>query len=962
MSAETEEAGENVVVEGGSDAVPEVAATTSDVAPPEVTAPPVISPRATPRRPRPIDWALTATGIVGLAVLMTRQGHLRVGVPLGMLLAVVAVVGFFGLLGDSPLVLRGDEQSSVDDEPRGPWWKREGFWVVLFAGALYLPMAGAYGLWDPWETHYSEVAREILSRDDWITTWWGQEGWFMSKPVLIFWMSALGMGVGSLFGLKTAPDGGPQFQEWCIRVPIALLAMLALWGLYRAVASAFGRRAGMLVAFVLATMPHWFFLAHQAMTDMPFIGPLVLAVSMLMLAITSGDRVGAPYKVNLFGLSFRWSLWHSAIGLFLLLAVPQIMYLLTRAMVVSCPEDARMVQCEEMLRMNRLGGRQFPVETYFYGSAGNSADTLEHSVPGSPKWERLLNVIPFFPSVLQGLLWTILGGVSLSVLRRERRAKDLYFVLFYIWCAVSTMGKGPAGLVIPVAIAGAYLVSSKDWSLLRRARPFTGALVFLVVAMPWYVAILGRLGNEFFDRFVVHDIINRTVVGVHGDTGSVRYFIWQLGYAMFPWSGLVPVALVGWRQIVPPEATAAQRAVARIGTLWFVLTFVLFSAMITKFHHYIAPSIPGAAVMVGLLLDRLLGKSSLARGRNAGASIGSLGVGVTALVVGVASFVGSARGIVPRAAEGTPLPGNTTLGVVLCAVGVAGLVASWWFAKGSEDDIEGDGLLYGLQEADTPERAEKALALGRDVNAYRAISLGAMGVAGAAVLAFVARDLAYDGNSRPPGYQRLLQLFTYQYERMWPARSFNYHAILVGFGVVAVIACAGLVVHRARPMAARAMVAVAFVFALWGLDFYMVDVSRHWSQRSLFERYYASRHARSVDGREGEDARYDHDPIGAYQMNWKGENFYTGGRCAMLDCGDLPFCSNHLRQWLERHRGQRMYFVTERTHGSNVVSQVTAAGGTAREVTDEWDQNKFVLIEATAGAGRPAAAAPSAAR
>ena len=931
--------------------------TETTVVPAENAAAP--APRATPRRPRPIDWALSAVGLAGLAILMTRQGHLRVGVPLGMLLAVVAVVGLLGLLGDSPLLLRGDERATVDESPRGPWWKREGFWVLLFAGALYLPMAGAYGLWDPWETHYSEVAREILSRDDWITTWWGQEGWFMSKPVLIFWMSALGMGVGSLFGLRTAPDGGPQFQEWCIRIPISLLAMVALWALYRAVASAFGRRAGMLVAFVLATMPHWFFLAHQAMTDMPFVGPLVLAVAMLMLAITSGDKLADPYRVTVFGFSFRWSLWHTTIGIFLLLAVPQVMYLLTRTMVMSCPEDARMSQCEEMLRMNRIGGRQFPVETYFYGSAGNSADTLEHSVPGSPKWERLLNVIPFFPSVVQGIVWVILGGLALSVLRQERRAKDLYFVLFYVWCAISTMGKGPAGLVIPAAIAGAYLVTSRDWALLRRARPFTGLLVFLVVAMPWYVAILGRLGNEFFDRFVVHDIINRTIVGVHGDTGSVRYFIWQLGYAMFPWSGLVPVALVGWRQIVPPEATAAQRAVARIAVLWFVLSFVLFSAMITKFHHYIFPAVPGAAVMVGLLVDRLLGTSSLTRSKHAGFSLAALGVGVTALVVGVASFVGSARGIVPRAAEGTPLPGSPVLGGVLCALGAAALVVSWWFARVDGEESSHEGLLAALQAEDTPERAERARALGTDVNAYRAISLGAMAVGGAAVLAFVARDLAYDGNTRPPGYQRLLQLFTYQYERMWPSRSFNYHAILVGFGVVAVLACAGLVVHRLRPMAARALVAVAFVFAAWGLDFYMVDVSRHWSQRSLFERYYSARHARPVEGREGEDARYDHDPIGAYQMNWKGENFYTGGRCAMLDCGDLPFCSNHLRQWLEQHHEQRLYFVTERSHGSNIVSQVTSGGGTAREVTDEWDQNKFVLVEATAGVGRPGTPTPA---
>jgi hypothetical protein len=360
--------------------------------------------------------------------------------------------------------------------------------------------------------------------------------------------------------------------------------------------------------------------------------------------------------------------------------------------------------------------------------------------------------------------------------------------------------------------------------------------------------------------------------------------------------------------------------------------------------------------------------------RNPAGSLAALAAGLTSMVIGVANFRGAARGAIPRGATELPA-GSPALGATLVLVGVGLVVFSWWLARGdgAEQDtavasaedlsvnpdgsaqvaaptgllarvtafftVDGDRLDARARGAvDSPER-------------YGVISYGAMAIGAATVTAFVARDLMYRGDVRPAGYQRLLQLFTYQYERLWPTESFDYHPIMVGFGVVTMVVASSLAVHRWRAHAVRAMVALAAVWAAWALDIYMVDVSRHWSQRTLFERYFRMRQPRADEPRSGEDARYTHDICGAYMMNWKGENFYTGGRCAMLDCGDLPFCSNHARQWMDHHRGQRIFFVTERSHGSSIMSHVRATGGTARELTDAWDQNKFVLVEATVGSG-----------
>lgn len=55
------------------------------------------------------------------------------------------------------------------------------------ASAVFLPWLGATGLWDPWEPHYAEVARQILVRDDWVHPWW-ESAWFFSKPALPLWL------------------------------------------------------------------------------------------------------------------------------------------------------------------------------------------------------------------------------------------------------------------------------------------------------------------------------------------------------------------------------------------------------------------------------------------------------------------------------------------------------------------------------------------------------------------------------------------------------------------------------------------------------------------------------------------------------------------------------------------------------------------------------------------------------
>ena len=89
--------------------------------------------------------------------------------------------------------------------------------------------------------------------------------------------------------LSTAP-------EWALRLPFCLMALLALDGVYLVASRLVSRRAAVFSVVVLATCPMFSLVARQAMTDMPFVGCMTLALALGILALFEEDeqRSAAP--------------------------------------------------------------------------------------------------------------------------------------------------------------------------------------------------------------------------------------------------------------------------------------------------------------------------------------------------------------------------------------------------------------------------------------------------------------------------------------------------------------------------------------------------------------------------------------------------------------------------------------------------------------------------------------------
>jgi 4-amino-4-deoxy-L-arabinose transferase-like glycosyltransferase len=778
--------------------------------------------------------------------------------------------------------------------------RRPGLFATVVVAFIYLPNLGSYGLWDPWETHYGEVAREILERKDWISLWWAQENWFWSKPILIFWSEAFTMGA---LGVSSLPDGNPENAEWALRLPVFVGAMGGLAATYALIKRGFSARAGAFAVLVVATVPHFFFLAHQAITDMHFVANMMMAVSLLGFAITSSpDDEARGYRV----LGLPVSLQHLIVVAFVAAVLPQATYLVSRNLTIDAGGSLRV---------------SFHPDRFLYGSAGNKG------VPGNdaPRdTEPALDAWAVQP-ISQGALWIVLLGLLVWWLWRERRVQPLFMQGFYFFCALAFMGKGIPGIALPGLVALLYLVVSGRWSLLIEGRLAVarGVLSTALVALPWFVAMYMRHGPRFTDRLLIHDHINRLASGVHGDTGSIEYFFEQMSYGMFPWIALVPAAAGLWfwyqRERDVPDA---RRQVLLLYTLWFAGAFTLFNAMVTKFHHYIFPAEPAAAVLVALTLDYAIRDE---RATKSWALTAFFAAAASVLVaLGVGALRGDLRGVIPEGVAGNDAARwvldhkpSVAVGAGLLAAGIAVFVAAWWVLRRAL--APGDGA-SGAEAAPGHSAPSAEGAPWRDDAGIKVAF-----VTGAVLLAFVARDFAWKPAERPYGYEKLLQLFVYNYKRAWPEQ-FDYRPVLFGFGLTAAVLLVLLAVRSLRSLTVPAFIGLALGFTAWTLNVYMLDVSPHWGQRELIQKYY--------EVRKGPE-----EPLLAYQMNWKGENFYTGNRAYVF----VKLDTKLLKDWVKKNAGKHCYAILE--HGRVSAFKGHVRGGVVKELTTKRENNKFVLLD-----------------
>jgi 4-amino-4-deoxy-L-arabinose transferase-like glycosyltransferase len=182
----------------------------------------------------------------------------------------------------------------------------------------------------------------------------------------------------------------------------------------------------------------------------------------------------------------------------------------------------------------------------------------------------------------------------------ESRAR-LYLAAFYILVALGTLAKGPVAPFLAGVILLIFAALKRDWRVLLRTLWIPGILLFLVVAMPWYVAVQLR-NPEFFRTFILEHNLARFGQDLYHHRQPFWFYIPVLLLSLMPWTVWAVVATAERLRLVWSEGknafTSDEDSWQLFLLIWLLVPVLFFSASQSKLPGYILPAIPAGALLV----------------------------------------------------------------------------------------------------------------------------------------------------------------------------------------------------------------------------------------------------------------------------------------------------------------------------------------------------------------------------
>ena len=110
-------------------------------------------------------------------------------------------------------------------------------------------------------------------------------------------------------------------------------------------------------------------------------------------------------------------------------------------------------------------------------------------------------------------------------------------------CGLAMLTKGPIGVGLPGLVILLYFAWNRELGRLLDRKIVWAALVFLLVAGPWYALVSNETRGEWLAAFFGHENMNRFVNPMDGHRGTVWYYAIAVLVMFAPWSAFIGLTL-----------------------------------------------------------------------------------------------------------------------------------------------------------------------------------------------------------------------------------------------------------------------------------------------------------------------------------------------------------------------------------------------------------------------------------
>ncbi|MGH7814129.1 MAG: ArnT family glycosyltransferase [Candidatus Binataceae bacterium] len=213
-----------------------------------------------------------------------------------------------------------------------------------------------------------------------------------------------------------------------------------------------------------------------------------------------------------------------------------------------------------------------------------------------------------------------------------RRRMTLYLAL-----ALAVLAKGPAGLLLPAAVALVWIAAERRWDAIPRMAPIRGAIVVAIVAGGWYAAAAMVGGSAFVHKQIIAENFAR-FFGAKGFHEGHRHRFYYTDLALLagfmPWTAMMPIAAL--RAVRAPLKLNARH---RYVTIWFLTVLIFYNLAQSRRGVYLLCLYPALAAIIAIYVRNTI--ANPAPVRRAVAPLMRL-CGAALVVIGAAALAGLA--------------------------------------------------------------------------------------------------------------------------------------------------------------------------------------------------------------------------------------------------------------------------------------------------------------------------------